>query len=117
MAADETALGALHVKVTQALDQALDGDVIPGYTEIDPATEEVTIVPDRKLPPSAAIIAAATKFLKDNNITCAPSEDNATGALLEKLKDKTKKRATRLEARDAKADMGFLTGLPMEGSA
>jgi hypothetical protein len=80
MAADERTLGGLHEKVTEALNQALDGDVIPGYTEVNEATGEVTQVPDRKLPPSAAIIAAATKFLKDNNITCAPSEDNAVAS-------------------------------------
>jgi hypothetical protein len=112
MAADERTLGGLHEKVTEALNQALDGDVIPGYTEVNEATGEVTQVPDRKLPPSAAIIAAATKFLKDNNITCAPSEDNAVGDLLGKLKDRQKRRATRLELRDAQADAGFLTGLP-----
>lgn len=112
MAADETALGALHIKVTEVLNEALDGDVIPGYTEENEATGEVTVVPDRKLPPSAAIIAAATKFLKDNSITCAPSEDNAVGALAAKLKEKNKQRVSRLAMRDAQDDMGFLTGLP-----
>lgn len=112
MAATETALGALHVKVTEVLTEALDGDTIPGYTETNEATGEVTEVPDRKLPPSAAIIAAATKFLKDNNITCAPSDNNAVGGLVEKLKAKQKLKASRLEMADAKHDMGFLTGLP-----
>lgn len=112
MAADESALGALHVKVTEVLTEALDGDEIPGYTEVNEATGEVTEVPPRKLPPSAAIIAAATKFLKDNNITCAPSQDNAVGALVEQLKNKRKLKTSKLELRDAKDDMGFLTGLP-----
>jgi len=112
MAASETALGALHVKVTEVLTEALEGDTIPGYTEENEATGEVTHVPDRKLPPSAAIIAAATKFLKDNNITCAPSEDNAVGDLVAKLAAKQKARATRLEMADARKDMGFLSGLP-----
>lgn len=112
MAASETVLGALHVKVTEVLTQALDGDVIPGYTETNEATGEVTEVPDRKLPPSAAIIAAATKFLKDNNITCAPAGDNAVGELVERLKEKQKLKASRLEMADAKNDMGFLSGLP-----
>lgn len=112
MAASETALGALHVKVTEVLTEALDGDVIPGYTEVNDATGVVTEVPARKLPPSAAIIAAATKFLKDNNITCAPSEDNSVGELVQKLRDKQRLKASRLEMRDAKDDMGFLSGLP-----
>jgi hypothetical protein len=117
MAATETALGALHEKVAEVLTEALDGDIIPGYDEENPETGEITHVPDRKLPASAAIIAAATKFLKDNNITCAPSDDNRTGDLVNKLKEKQKARATRLEMRDAKADGSFLTGLPMEGRA
>lgn len=117
MAATETALGLLHEKVAEVLTEALDGDIIPGYTETNEATGEVTEVPDRKLPASAAIIAAATKFLKDNNITCAPSDDNRTGELVNKLKEKQKARASRLELRDAKADAGFLSGLPMEGRA
>lgn len=112
MAANETALGALHVKVTEALSEALNGDVIPGYKIENEATGEIEEVPDRKLPPSAAIIQAATKFLKDNNITCAPSEDNAMGDLVNKLKEKQKARISRREIADAKSDMGFLNGLP-----
>lgn len=112
MAASEKLLGALHEKVTEALSSALDGDEIPGYTEVNEATGEVTEVPPRKLPPSAAIIAAATKFLKDNNITCAPEADNAMGELVERLKNKQKAKASRMAIRDAQDDMGFLTGLP-----
>jgi len=112
MAADEGVLGALHEKVTEVLTEALDGDTIPGYEEVNEATGEITKVPDRKLPPSAAIIAAATKFLKDNNITCAPSPDNAVGALVDKLREKQKAKASRLELADARKDMGFLSGLP-----
>lgn len=112
MAATEGALGALHIKVTEVLTEALDGDEIPGYEEENPATGEVTIVPPRRLPPSAAIIAAATKFLKDNNITCAPSQDNAVGALVDKLKNKQKAKLSRTTIQDARDDMGFLSGLP-----
>lgn len=111
MAANETALGALHVKVTEVLTEALDGDTIPGYTEYNEATGETVEVPDRKLPPSAAIIAAATKFLKDNNITCAPSEDNAVGDLVNKLKERNRARVSKLAMQDARDDMGFMAGL------
>lgn len=111
MAASESKLGALHEKVAEVLMEALDGDVIPGYTEENPATGEVTEVPDRRLPASAAIIAAATKFLKDNNITCAPSDDNKVGDLVNRLKEKQKAKVSRFEIQDAKADMHFMGGL------
>jgi len=111
MAASETKLGALHEKVAEVLLDALEGDTIPGYTEENPATGEVTEVPDRKLPASAAIIAAATKFLKDNNITCAPSQDNAVGSLVDRLKAKQKAKLSRFEMQDARQDMNFLGGL------
>jgi len=111
MAASETKLGALHEKVAEVLLDALEGDLIPGYTEENPATGEVVEVPDRKLPASAAIIAAATKFLKDNNITCAPSQDNAVGSLVDKLKAKQKAKLSKFEMQDARQDMNFLGGL------
>jgi len=111
MAASESKLGALHEKVAEVLLDALEGDTIPGYTEENPATGEVTEVPDRKLPASAAIIAAATKFLKDNNITCAPSQDNAVGSLVDKLKAKQKAKLSKFEMQDARQDMNFLGGL------
>jgi hypothetical protein len=108
MAATETKLGLLHEKVTEVLVEALEGDVIPAYTEVNPLTDEVTEVPERRLPPSAAIIAAATKFLKDNNITCAPSEDNAMGELMDQLKAKQRKKASRFDMLDAAADAEYM---------
>jgi hypothetical protein len=107
VAANEQSLGLLHEKVTQVLSEALDGDELPGYTE-ETADGETVEVPPRRLPPSAAIIAAATKFLKDNNITCAPAEDNVMGGLLQKLKDKQKARMSGQVLRDAVDDMTFL---------
>lgn len=111
MAATEKKLGLLHEKVADVLIEALEGDLIPGYTEENPATGEITEVPDRRLPASAAIIAAATKFLKDNAITCTPSEENALGALESKLKERQARRASKFELRDAAKDAGFMSGL------
>lgn len=106
MAASETKLGRLHEKVAEVLLEVLDGEVLPGYGEGDEA------VPDRRIPPSAAIIAAASKFLKDNDITCVPSESNALGELEQKMAERRKKRA--LSADDlaaARAQVSFM-GLP-----
>lgn len=112
MAADETALGALHTKVAEVLNLALEGEELPGYT--DEETGEV--FPAKRLAPSAAIIAAATKFLKDNNITCAPSQDNALGELEAKMRERDAKRANKLDLAQAQKDMastqGFLSVLP-----
>lgn len=100
MAATEKRLGELHQKVAEVLIEALEGEVLPGYT--DPETEEV--IPDKKLAPSAAIIAAATKFLKDNEITCAPSENNALGELERKMAERRAKRqANVVDFDEAKA--------------
>ncbi len=109
MAADETALGGLHEVVAQVLVSVMKGRVVPGYT--DEETGEV--FPDTVIPPSAAEIQAATKFLKDNNITCAPSKDNSLGELEQIMKDRQKKRAaSRADLRDATEQAGFLNGLP-----
>lgn len=91
MAASEDALGDLHTKVCTVLSGALDGTQMPDY--VDPETEEV--MPGAKLEPSAAIITATIQFLKNNNITCAPSEDNAIGALEAKMKARQEQRANK----------------------
>lgn len=112
MAANEKALGNLHEKLSQVLVECLEGDVLPGYT--DDETGEV--FPEKRLPPSAAIMTVAAKFLKDNNITCAPSATNAIGAVAD-LTARQKARAERLAA--TKADyaaaeegMDFMSGMP-----
>lgn len=102
MAATEKKLGALHEKVANVLIEALDGEELPGYT--DPETDEE--YPAKRIPPSAAIIAAATKFLKDNEITCAPSEDNALGELEQRMADRRSKRANAADLEQARLDAG-----------
>ena len=47
---------------------------------------------------SASELAVAAKFLKDNNITCMPTEDNAIGELEEKLKQRRNKRTSLTQA-------------------
>ena len=63
MAASESTLGSLHVLVAQILKDRI-GD------------KEVC---------TAADVNAAIKFLKDNNITCAPGKDNHVGELQDEL--------------------------------
>lgn len=97
MAADESKLGNLHDKVAEVLSGALDGTQMPDY--VDPDTEEV--ITGAKIEPSAAIITAAIQFLKNNNITCAPSDNNALGELEKKMKARQAKRAGRRAIPDA----------------
>jgi hypothetical protein len=81
---------------------------LPG--EVDEETGEVSVI---KVPPSAAILQAAAKFLKDNNITCVPSKDNALGELEEKMRQRQARRsASKTDLAVAREDMGFMTGLP-----
>ena len=109
MAADDKVLGALHDMVATALTIAMKGREVPGYT--DEETGEV--FPPTIIPPSAAEIQAATKFLKDNNITCAPSKDNKLGELQAMMQEKKAKRAaTRLDLADAREQTDFMSGLP-----
>lgn len=59
---------------------------------------------------TASELAVAAKFLKDNNITCMPTEDNAIGELEEKLKQRKSKRVmlTQADLDAAMSDTGFL---------
>jgi len=106
MAANETVLGLLHDLTATALIAKLRGT--PVLDEDGEPTGEV-------IPCSAADIQAAAKFLKDNNITCAPADDNKLGELEDKLKDRQKRRASRLtpqDMEDAREQMAFTQGLP-----
>lgn len=109
MAADETVLSALHDAVASALAIAMKGRELPGYTDPDTGEE----FPATILPPSAAEIQAATKFLKDNNITCAPAKGNALGELEEIMR--TRKAKLRpvggMDYEDAREQTKFTAGL------
>lgn len=105
MAANETKLGQLHDLVADALIQKVKGSVI-----LDEEGVEVG-----KMEPTAADLQAAAKFLKDNQITCAPSDDNKMGelaaAVAEKNQRRANRRATRQDLDGAIQDASFLKGL------
>lgn len=108
MAANESKLGALHDKVADVLTKALDGQQLPTGEQDDDGNEIM-----QTMEPSAAIITSAIQFLKNNNITCTPAQDNKLGELEEKLKArraKLKPGASDFAA--AKEQVGFLSGLP-----
>jgi len=105
MAANEDVLGLLHDMTATALMDLLKGT--------DITDEEGNVIGTMK--PTAAVIQAAAKFLKDNNITCAPSDDNKMGELRDALDEKNKRReqrrASRAELNEATKEAGFLKGL------
>lgn len=109
MAADERALGALHTKVAEVLTRALDGQDLP-TGEQDADGNELM----QKLEPSAAIITSAIQFLKNNNITCTPSKDNALGELEEKMRQRRDRRKPgKSDLSAATETMGFMSGMPL----
>lgn len=87
MAANENKLGVLHEAVASALLLKIESGEA-----------------------SASDLAVATKFLKDNNITCLPQEDNVLGELEEKLKQRNARRTqiTQADIDAAAAQMEFL---------
>lgn len=110
MAANSEAMGALHDAVATVLAVALKGTELPGYTDEDGKEHPPTI-----MGPSAAIIQAATKFLKDNEITCVAAKDNALGELEAQMETRRQKRdklrADRLDKITASEQRNFTDGL------
>lgn len=92
MPASEDVLGSLHTKVCHVLSKALDGRLLPEV--IDEDTGDV-IQEAVTMEPSAAMVTASIQFLKNNNITCAPAEDNAIGELTAKMQKRNADRANR----------------------
>jgi hypothetical protein len=89
------------------LTDLLDGQELP-TGEVDEAGKEIT----QTLPPSAAIITSAIQFLKNNNITCVASEDNALGALRQKQEEReARRKANKLDLNAATEATSFLSGL------
>lgn len=105
MAADEKVLGDLHTAVATALIDAVKPKQIPGYFDEETGEE----VPGDSLGPSPAMLQAAIKFLKDNEITCEPAKDNALGELEQIIAERRKKmQPTPADLDDVKRDTGFL---------
>lgn len=80
MAASEEALGALHKELAIALTQEVRGTVVTD----DNGTRLVR---------SASMISAAVAFLKNNNISCDPSENAELANLGKALAARRKGRA------------------------
>lgn len=89
MAAKEDVLGTLHEKVAQVMTQALDVNDKAQQLYLDgpDTTEDGTdVLPPPEINP--ALLGAITKFLKDNNVTCAPADSEALKGLEYRLNAK-----------------------------
>lgn len=83
--APEDKLGELHAKVADVMLKALDA--IELANEKAPATDDEGN-PLLPMEPSAALLGAITKFLKDNSITCNTEDSQSLSGLQQRLKDK-----------------------------
>ncbi len=97
MAATENKLGELHDKVADVLISALDRNEAQQRALMRRAEEQaqdnnedeedvVVFIPEI----NPALLSVATKFLKDNDITCQPNVGNRADELRKKLEKKRK---------------------------
>lgn|SRR4051812_48607262 len=105
MAASEKALGNLHDAVAQALAKAVEGTTIPG-------TDGEA---DQFFGPSPAMLMAALKMLKDNNITAVADKGSHLANLQEAMAKRREKRrisnVTSEDLDDADRQSDFMRGL------
>lgn len=109
MAAKESRLSFLHNLTAEHYVKMLEvGGTVVGQDE-----EGEDIIQ----PLTPAALQAINKFLKDNEITCAPDENNAVGEIEERLRLRAARRDARKAERQvtmdelAEAGGGFLGGL------
>ena len=83
-AATEEKLANLHNVLADAL--------IAGVSEQKTVLDEETGEEATYYVANPALLTVAIKFLKDNDITCQPSEENKTGRLKQELEERKKNR-------------------------
>lgn len=91
MAASDKVLGKLHEQVARVLGEMLEPQEVEyPYDTLEKDDDGKHIIETRMRMeyPSAAVLAAATKFLKDNNITATIETDEKLSALRDKLKSR-----------------------------
>lgn len=89
--ATEDALGVLHGKVAETMTAALDqsdraASLLIEFEEDLPHKVKRFLEEVREVNPS--LLTSATKFLKDNNISCDAGEDEKLSELEDRLKKK-----------------------------
>jgi hypothetical protein len=101
MAADSKELGGLHEQLTavylQLIKPRLQPVIVKGETVLDREGNVLLV----EVMPSAAELAAAGAFLKQNNITAIPGESDDLKQLQQQLAERRRNRAPVLPDFDA----------------
>lgn len=92
MAASEESLSSLHDAVARVLTHKMQVRDVQRVVKVG---GEDTLV-DETVEPTAAELAAAITFLKNNNITAVPDEDSALGELRSIMEKRRAKRPPAL---------------------
>lgn len=94
MAATDNELQELHAQVARSLTAAITPQEVEGVV----------------IPPSAAHIAAAITFLKNNSITASPQGNKALTDLADQLAARRKKRIAPSALQEAEEQLAFSLG-------
>lgn len=89
--ATEAELGTLHRRVAETMIKALDQSEVASGLLIkypDDLPSDVVDFLESFVDVNPSLLTAATKFLKDNHISCDPEEDSALSELENKLQAK-----------------------------
>jgi hypothetical protein len=100
MAATDNALQELHAQIARSLTDAVK--------PVEVVDEDGTV---KVLPPSAAHLAAAITFLKNNNITASPTGNKALSDLSDALAARRKKKIAPAALQEAEEQLAFNLGL------
>ncbi|MCY1708353.1 hypothetical protein [Pannonibacter sp. SL95] len=84
-------IGDLHNKITEIMLTALE-QIELAQAAYDPADENAIVPPEVPAP----LLSVMVKFVKDNNVTCAPEEGNTMSELQTALEAKRAKRKARV---------------------
>lgn len=93
MTADVKTLGDIHRQLAETYRQMVSPREEPVFTKDGEPVMVEGVQMTRTVYPTAAELAAANAFLKQNNITASPEEDEGMAALQEQLKQRRRKRA------------------------
>lgn len=111
MAASEDILSILHKLQAEKLTEILK----QGYMVVGTTTDEEGVESEITTPLTPAFFQAVSKFLKDNDITCAPTEGSDMAELQRAQQERLNARRSRRERRETREAIVEAGGSPLEG--
>ena len=103
MPASESKLSTLHDKLADQLIERLAGVVETTVIPVGEGGDTMEVT--KTIRASAAELAVAAKFLKDNSVTMQPGDDNKLGELRDQINRK-KSSFTKADVKDALGKIG-----------